>query len=220
MIDRDVLARVLPFAIYMGFIIVADVLGRLGWSGEDLRWLYPLKVALVAGALWLGWRHYHELTWRALPWRVVATAVGVGVLVLVLWLNLDADWMVAGSSVGFEPRTDSASDYALLAARLLGAAVVVPVMEELFWRSFLMRWLVAPDFLRVPPAQITLRAGLITMVLFGVEHNLWLAGMVAGLAYGLLYVRSQNLWVPILAHAVTNGLLGVWIVSTGMGSYW
>jgi CAAX prenyl protease-like protein len=56
--------------------------------------------------------------------------------------------------------------------------------------------------------------------LFGIEHNLWLAGIVAGAAYGFLYVWHRTLWSPILAHALTNGLLGAWIVYTGNWTYW
>jgi CAAX prenyl protease-like protein len=56
--------------------------------------------------------------------------------------------------------------------------------------------------------------------LFGFEHNLWLAGVVAGAVYGWLYKRYRTLWSPILSHGITNGLLGLWVVSTGNWSYW
>jgi CAAX prenyl protease-like protein len=128
--------------------------------------------------------------------------------------------MVVGSPSGFDPRVDGRIDWLLVAIRIAGAALVVPVMEELFWRSFLMRWVDAPDFESVAPSQLSIKSFAITVVLFGVEHNLWLAGIVAGAAYSLLYMRHRNLWSPILAHAVTNGLLGVWVVRTGSWSYW
>jgi CAAX prenyl protease-like protein len=67
---------------------------------------------------------------------------------------------------------------------------------------------------------VGLKALAIGAVLFGLEHNLWLAGIVAGLAYSLLYMRSGNLWTAILAHGVTNGVLGAWIVITGNWYYW
>ena len=111
-------------------------------------------------------------------------------------------------------------DWTLVAVRIAGAALVVPVMEELFWRSFLLRWLHDRQFLKVYPNQVGFAALAISSVLFGVEHNQWFAGVVAGLGYGLLYMRTGNLWAPILAHAVTNGLLGAWIVGTGAWTYW
>jgi hypothetical protein len=104
--------------------------------------------------------------------------------------------------------------------RLAGAALVVPLMEELFWRSFLLRWVQSQQFLDLAPVQIGLRAILISSVLFGLEHNLWLAGIVAGLAYAWLYRASGNLWPPIIAHAITNLILGVWVLSTGNWQFW
>jgi CAAX prenyl protease-like protein len=141
-------------------------------------------------------------------------------VVLVLWVSLDAGWMIVGSSPGYDPRVDGRIDWLLVAIRIAGAALVVPVMEELFWRSFLMRWIDAADFESVEPSQLSLKSFVITVLLFGIEHNLWLAGIVAGIAYGWLYKRYRNLWSPILAHAVTNGLLGLWVLRTGSWSYW
>lgn len=219
-LERAAWPRIVPFAIYMGFIVLADLLTQLGWSAAEQRWLYAVKIAAVLAPLLYWWRRYSELQVALPPPRALLEAVAVGLVVLCLWVNLDAGWMVIGAATGFDPRQDGAIVWPLVAVRLAGAALVVPVMEELFWRSFLMRWLAAPKFLEVNPARVGLRGFLITALLFGVEHNLWLAGLVAGLAYGWLYARSNNLWSPIAAHAVTNGALGVWITCTGNWSYW
>lgn len=220
MVDRAVLARSVPFAVYMTFIVIADVLERLGVQAPLLRYVYPVKMAAVLLALWYYWHSYTELDWVRLPLRSVVVACLVGALVLLLWVNLDAAWMTIGRPAGFDPRTDGTIDPLLAAVRLSGAALVVPVMEELFWRSFLLRWLKASDFLSVKPAQVGLKAFAVTVVLFGFEHNLWLAGMVAGAAYSVLYMRSQSLWSPVLAHGVTNGLLGVWVLTNAQWTYW
>jgi CAAX prenyl protease-like protein len=220
MFNRAAWIRILPFAAYLFFIVIGDVLERLGVRQDALRWLYPAKIALVALLLALFWRRYQELSrFRLAPSHALA-ALATGVVVLVLWISLDAGWMLVGSPSGFDPRVDGRIDWLLVAIRIAGAALVVPVMEELFWRSFLMRWVDAPDFESVAPSQLSIKSFVITVLLFGVEHNLWLAGIVAGAAYSLLYMRHRNLWSPILAHAVTNGLLGVWVVRTGSWSYW
>lgn len=220
MFDRQSLPRIVPFAIYMAFIFIADMLGRLGWQAQELRWLYAVKIGAVLAALLYYRRSYSELARPALPLRGWLLAVAAGVLVLVLWLNLDAGWMQVGQSAGFDPRNDGALDWPLVLVRLAGAALVVPVMEELFWRSFLMRWIADANFLQFPPARVTIRGFIVTVILFGFEHNLWLAGIVAGAVYSLLYMRSNTLWSPVLAHGVTNGLLGCWIISTGQWTYW
>lgn len=220
MFNRAAWLRILPFAAYMLFIVIADVLERLGVAPAPLRWLYPVKIGLVAVLLALFWREYGELKGLRLRPSALLTALAAGVVVLVLWVSLNADWMIVGAAPGFDPRDGGRIDWLLAAIRIAGAALVVPVMEELFWRSFLMRWIVHPDFETVEPSQLGLKSFVITVLLFGFEHNLWLAGIVAGAAYSLLYMRHRNLWSPILAHAVTNGLLGVWVLMTGNWSYW
>lgn len=220
MFNRAAWQRIFPFAAYMLFIVVGDLLVRAGATPDVMRWLYPVKIALVAGLLALFWRNYHELKRFSLSGRAVAVALVAGVVVLALWISLSAGWMVVGTSPGYDPRVDGRIDWLLVAIRIAGAALVVPVMEELFWRSFLMRWVDASDFETVEPSQLSGKSFAITVLLFGFEHNLWLAGIVAGAAYSLLYLRYRNLWSPILAHAVTNGLLGIWVVQTGNWSYW
>ncbi|WP_229632061.1 CAAX prenyl protease-related protein [Pseudoduganella violaceinigra] len=218
--DRVLMPRVLPFATFIAFIILADVLQRLGAPGNTLRSLYPIKIALVAAML-LAWRrNYQEL--RGVPSRpALFAAVGVGACVFALWIVLDAQWMQAGTPNAFDAAgEDGRIDWPLVAVRALGATLVVPVMEELFWRSFLLRWLQQRDFLSLRPARAGLRAAAVSILLFGIEHNLWLAGIVAGIAYTLLYLRSETLWTPILGHAVTNGLLAAWIMATGNWIYW
>lgn len=220
MLNRAAWRRIVPFAAYVLFIVLGDLLERAGAGPEVMRWMYPVKIGVVALLLAVFWKHYQELGNARLEARVVLGAVVTGVVVMALWISLNAGWMLIGSPSGYDPRVNGEPDWPLVAIRIAGAALVVPLMEELFWRSFLMRWIVSPDFQGVDPAQLGLKSFVITIVLFGFEHNLWLAGIVAGLAYGWLYQRHRNLWSPVLAHAVTNGLLGVWVVATGSWSYW
>lgn len=219
--QRPSTARILPFAMYMAFIAIADLLARLGLTENELRWLYPVKIAAVVALLWAYRRRYTELAWQPVRWPTFIVACATGVVVLVLWVSLDAAWMQMGVSAGFNPTgADGRIDWLLVALRIAGAALVVPVMEELFWRSFLMRWIERHDFLNLIPAAVGLKGVVVSVILFGVEHNLWLAGIVAGIAYSLLYMRTGSLWTAVLAHAVTNGLLGVWVVITANWAYW
>lgn len=187
----------------------------------DARLIYPCKVLSIALLpLVFGWR-YEELAKFSLQLREVLWSIVVGGGVFLLWIYLDQEWMRLGQSTGYDPRNLSgAIDWSLALPRLLGAVLVVPVMEELFWRSFIMRWIKYPEFLKAAPVRIGLRALLISSVMFGLGHSLWLAGIIAGLAYGWLYVKSQSLWAPVLAHATTNGLLGLWVLQTGQWSFW
>jgi CAAX prenyl protease-like protein len=93
-------------------------------------------------------------------------------------------------------------------------------MEELFWRSFLLRYLISPHFQAVRLGTFTPFSFVATVVLFGVEHDLWLAGMMAGAAYTLLLYKTGRLWPCILAHAVTNLSLGIHVLMTGQWQWW
>jgi CAAX prenyl protease-like protein len=216
-----IFVRSLPFGLYIVLLALESLLPE--WApGFDMRWLYPLKAGLVALALAVLWRHYTELKSWSLPFRHLLLSVAVGLMVLVLWVNLDAGWMLMGKvGKGFNPTNVAGQiDWRLVAFRIAGAALVVPVMEELFWRSFVQRWAQQHDFMTLDPAQVGLKALLIASALFAVEHLQWLAGLIAGLAYGWLYIRTRNLWSPIIAHAVTNGVLGAYVVATGRWSFW
>ena len=219
-ISRPVLARILPFALYMLFLAMEQGMRAGAVAAFDLRWLYPVKVAVVAFALWHFRAEYRELLDR--PARLpLAVSLLVGVLVFVLWINLDHGWLNLGGAAGYDPRTpDGGLDWPLVAFRLAGAALVVPPMEELFWRSFLMRWVERQDFLSVPAAEVGIRAILISSLLFGVEHSLWFAGILAGLAYAGLYRYYGNLWLAVAAHACTNLILGLWVLQTGNWRFW
>ena len=215
-----IFVRSLPFGLYIVLLVLEGLLPD--WLPDfDVRWLYPVKAGLVALAPVVLWRYYTELKTR-LPLKHVLLSVGVGFVVLVLWVNLDAGWMLMGEmGKGYNPTDANGQiDWLLVAFRIAGAALVVPLMEELFWRSFLQRWVQQPDFMTLDPAQIGLKALFIASALFAVEPLQWLAGLVAGLAYGWLYIRTRNLWAPIIAHAVTNGALGAYVVATGHWSFW
>lgn len=216
-----IFVRSLPFGLYITVLVLEGLLP--GWAPAfDLRWLYPVKAGLVALALAVLWRHYTELRSYGLPLKHLLLALGVGVAVLVLWISLDAAWMIMGDvGKGYNP-TDAAGriDWLLVAFRVAGAALVVPIMEELFWRSFMQRWVQRAEFLALDPSRIGLKALLVASALFAVEHSQWLAGLVAGLAYGWLYIRTRNLWAPVIAHGVTNGALGAYVVTTGRWSFW
>lgn len=217
------MARALPFAIFIGLMAAEPWLAAQLSGVIDTRWLYGIRAALVAGLLVVFWPSFTELTAARRPsMREMGVAMASGLIVLAIWLLLDSGIFVLGQSgSGFEPRAaDGGIDWSLALMRLAGSALVVPLMEELFWRSLVMRWLEEADFLSVDPARIGLRAVLLSSIVFGLEHSLWAAGILAGLVYGWLYQRSGNLWVAIAAHTVTNAGLGIWVLVTGAWYFW
>lgn len=214
-------ARCLPFVVFMALLAVRGYLPDS--LGLDARWIYGAQALVVAALLAGYWRGYVELARQNLPdARETGWAVVVGIAVFAAWVRLDAPWMQLGeATASFVPLdADGRLIWPLIALRLAGAALVVPVMEELFWRSFLVRWVQHPGFERVDPQTVGLRAVVVSTFVFMLAHTLWLAAVVAGLAYAWLYRRSGKLWTAVIAHAVTNGLLGIWVIWTGRWEFW
>ena len=217
-------ARIIPFAVFIAFIMLQSLAEEpLRSMGLDTRWLYPARSIAVALLLFAFWRHYTELhSYAGVTGRQIGLAFAAGIAVFLLWINLDFGWATFGKSREFDPiRPDgSGFDLVLVCFRVMGLALVVPVMEELFWRSFLLRWLDRHDFLSYEPRRVSLRAVLLCALLFASEHNLWFAGLLAGLVYSLVYMRGGNLWLPIVSHAATNAALAWWILATGQWQFW
>lgn len=215
--------RVWPFAVFMLLLELRGWAPADGSWGIDPRWIYGLSVGVV-GAMLLYWRReYGELSAQLRPsWPEVRLAIAVGLAVFVLWIQLDAPWMqLAAPAAPYTPLdAQGAVIWPLVVVRWIGAALLVPVMEELFWRSFLMRWFQHETFEGVAPQQVGVRAVVLSTFVFMLAHTLWLAAIMAGLVYAWLYRRTGRLWVPVIAHAVTNGALGLWVVATGNWAFW
>ena len=222
-LSRAAVARTVPFAVFMVLLAARGALPVDGAAGVDPRWVYGATVLIVAALLAWFWREYGELVRQTLPSAGEAgLATGVGLVVFALWITLDAPWMQIGeASAAFVPiDAQGRLMWPLIAVRWIGAALLVPVMEELFWRSFLMRWIQSPRFEAVVPQQVGPKAIVLSTFVFTLAHTQWLAAVLAGLAYALLYKRTGKLWVPVIAHAVTNGALGVWVVRTQQWVFW
>lgn len=212
------LVRSLPFATAIALLVLAD----LTQSSLGSAWFYPAKVLVVGAILVALWRHYAELRLPRFTYRVLFLALACGVFVFGAWVQLDADWMLIGEpGPSFDASvTGGTAQAVLVGLRLLSAVLVAPLAEELFWRSFLQRWLVQKNFIALDPAHSRLLSIAVVSVLFGFAHQQWLAGIVAGFVYGWLYKSTRSLWAPVLAHMVTNAALSGYVLITGRRQFW
>ena len=221
--------RYLPFALFMGFIGLDELirycagLGYFKLEATTLYYLYPIKAVTVGAVLFAFRKRYNELTFKDLAnIPATLTSCGIGMLVFILWINMD--WTLGSATVpqGFNPTllTDRTLQIAMTLFRIAGAVLVVPLMEELFWRSFLIRYIIEKNFDTVQMGTFTRASFLFTVVLFGLEHNYFYAGVMAGAIYNLLLYRTRSLSQCVLAHAVTNLALAVYVVVTGRWQFW
>ena len=187
--------------------------------------VYGIKALLVLIALLICARAWKgELRWDG---KAVALGILVGLLGLWLWLKLDAlqpaGWSL-GKRTAYNPFQEIANPtlrYSFLTVRFVGLALLVPVMEEVFWRSFLLRFATDQDkWKELPLGQFSLAAFGIVAVLFAVAHPEWLAAIgYAALMAGLLR-HTKSLLACVVAHGVTNAALGVYVLLTGNWRYW
>lgn len=216
---RSLWAFTAPFAL---FILLQAVPGLLkGWIAAPEQWVYPLQTVVCAAALAWYWREYPQKGTAA----NLAFGALVGVAVLAVWISPQAVFHAAprvGPGFNPEPLRGTGWYLASVGARLVRLAVVVPLLEEIFWRGFLLRYLVRENFVAVPFGTYTHVSFWGVTLGFMLEHQMadWPAALVAGALYNLVAVRTRSLPACVLAHGVTNLLLGGYIMQTKQWGFW
>lgn len=218
------MAGSLPYVLpFFTFLVLLALDGRTGLSpAAD----YALRVVLLSAVLWFASRKVIGL--RVRHW---AGSLALGLLTFAVWIAPDLiapGWrqtvLFHNFLIGAAPAP--AGGYAGLSAaalsfRALRAVVLVPIIEELFWRAWLMRWLIKPDFLSVPLGAFTAQSFWISAVLFAAEHGTyWDVGLVAGILYNWWMVRTKSLGDCIFLHSVTNAALSAYVLLSGNWRYW
>ena len=217
------MTRVLPFIL---FLILTTCQGRFGIASHF--WFYALKTLIgIALIAWM-WSQLQEMRWR-MSWE----ACCVGLACFLLWVGLDGVIPRLGALLGdaaeekpwqwnpFEFFTDHpALAWTFVGIRIIGSTLIVPPLEEVFYRSAVYRYWVAPNIESVPLNRFHFKAFFATSILFGVVHQEWLAGIFCGAAFQWLVLRKGHLGDAMTAHAITNALLGLYVVWTDSWQFW
>ena len=210
-----VLARVFPFAAFAALTLIQ------GWLGDAPQyWIYALKTVIGAWLLWMARPYVGEMKWK-LSWEAAA----IGVAVFLAWVGLDGHYpMLAHRTGSFNPQRTFGDGSALAAifviVRTIGSSLVVPPLEEVFYRSFIYRYLIKSNFLEIPLGHLQWRAFLIAGIIFGIGHYEWLPGILCAFAYQGLVCRKNRLGDAITAHAITNFLLALWVIFHKAFYFW
>lgn len=224
--QSSTLAYVLPFALFL----LLTTLEGWGPLAEVYPVVYTAKVIIVAAAWWYFRKQYPAPSARGLGIGVVVGVLGIGVwVVLSRWVpswslpGIPADWLSGGTRMGFNPWEaieTPVGQWLFVLIRLAGLAVVVPLMEEVFWRGFLARWLISDDFERIPVGTYSHVSFAVVTIAFALAHPEFLAALIWGAAVNGLLYYTKNLWTCIVAHAVTNALLGAYVLASGAWELW
>jgi CAAX prenyl protease-like protein len=234
-----------PLIVFMLFLMVPDLIGLNSaaaqsqtrwWLTSPQIWLYPLQTLVCGAVLWAFWRHYQFRPFAGLGLGLLCGIAGIALWIAPGWLyqhfGMSDGWW---KHFGFADR-DSGFDPAIIkqhsvvawvgffVMRFLRLVVVVPLVEEIFWRGFLMRLLVDPDgdFERVPFGTHHNPSLVVVTTLFVLAHAPvdYLGATLYGLLAYWVAIKTKSLGACVLMHAVANLLLGIYVVSTQQWGYW
>jgi len=213
------LPYVLPFGL---FLLLTTIESHLPLAAYPV--FYAVKIALVGGMLIALRGAFPEARPGGGGW---AAATALGAILFFVWILVDAHtphFAFLGTRTAYNPARELSSPLAVLlflVVRFLGLVVVVPFVEELFYRGFLLRFVTdMDDFKSVPTGTFSALALLVNVGVFALSHPEWLAAAIFALALCGLLRWTHNFWTCILAHGVTNLLLGVYILHTAQWQYW
>lgn len=209
-------AYVLPFAVFLLFLTIRPFARVPQWAQFATECAILLTVSRSA--------------LKQAPAKPVASLF-IGLIVFFVWIAPDqlfSEWrslpVFHNAVVGAAAATTSNSqrvDVVFLLFRVLNSVIAIPLLEELFWRGFLMRRLIDRDFQSVPLGAYRASAFWAVAVLFAAEHGpYWDVGLIAGIVYNAWMWRTRNLWDCVLAHATTNACLAWYVIHWHQWQYW
>jgi CAAX prenyl protease-like protein len=209
---------------YIAPLVVFGVFTEIeGWLAPAwYPYVYTAKLCAVMLSLWIFRFTLRDLRPRA---AVVAPSVVIGLVVFVLWVGIDkyVPYPHFGSRTAFNPLEAFPTAFGrtvFLLIRFWGLVIVVPVMEELFWRSFLIRYITSPDFRRIPIGEFSTTAFWAVAGLSGLAHPEWLVAVITNVIYSWLLKNTRSLFATFVAHATTNAALGAYVLITHDWKYW
>ena len=205
----------------LGEIVGGLFHGQAFWMVAEPRyWVLPLQT-LVGGALVARYWRFYDLR---IPAGVPFAAL-IGGIALILWIAPQEWFGFAPRRDGFNPEffaTEGWSYWVNVTMRFVRLIIVVPLLEEIFWRGFLLRYFIDDDFTEVPIGAFSWKSFGIVTGGFCLEHTFpdWPAAILTGALFNLVIYRTRSLSACVLTHAVTNLLLGIWVMRTGQWGFW
>lgn len=220
LVRHPALPYVIPFLVFLAFLALDRYLPFSPQTNYTIRFVVVFTVLVLISRPVITLRFTHF-------WGSAA----VGVALFVIWVGPDVLWPAYRESWLFNnpilgaPKSSlpvgATASLTFIIFRVLSSVVNVPVLEELFWRGWLMRWLISRDFFTVPLGTYTRQSFWPVALLFASEHGpYWDVGLIAGIVFNWWMIRTRSLADCILAHAVTNACLAAYVVVRGQWQYW
>jgi CAAX prenyl protease-like protein len=221
--QRKLAAYVAPMAVFVILLAFASGLKKIDhrfWFASSEYWIYPLQT-IFCGGLLIWFRRKYDFD----RLRNTLFVILVGAVVFVVWISPQQFFGFGVRGDGFNPDVFANQPllyWSTIILRFLRLVVVVPLIEEIFWRGFLLRFFIDENFERVRFGTFSWVSFIAVSLLFGFSHSAsdWTAAVLTGAVYNGVAYRTKSLSSCVLAHAVTNLLLGLWIMKTKQWGFW
>lgn len=240
--EKAIWYHVIPFVLWLVFLKL-----ELFPPHWNYAFMTVFTAALLLG--FRPWRWYDPLKLKSIPWAVL-TGVLVTVMWVFMEHNVVKStlpgvtefyerYLVGTWPIGVLRDTPDVSDkfvkvgetllhqydpkltgWPLFWVHMFGTSVVVGVFEEFFWRGFLYRWMLGAPFIKIPLGRFNWKMWVAIALMFSTVHVEWFVAILCGLIYGLLIIKTRDIWAGIIAHALTNFLLGLYAVHYGYWQFW
>lgn len=221
--NHKLAAHVLPMVLFLALLALNSALKKIDgrfWLSAPEYWIYPAQTLLCAGlVIWFRGAYKFGKFRRAL------FTLAIGLFVFLLWISPQAFLGFAPRMEGFDPdlfAPQAAIYWLTVSLRFLRLVIVVPLVEEIFWRSFLLRYLIDERFDSVPFGTFSWLSFAVVSLVFGLAHSApdWIPAILTGMIYNAVAYRTKSLTSCVIAHGVTNFLLGLWIMRTAQWGFW
>ncbi len=218
---------------YVGPLFVFLAIGALGaavewlfsgstfWMASQTRyWVCPLQT-VVTGVVLIRWWKPYQLRPPHRAWF----AILIGVIALLVWIAPQEVFGIAPRRDGFDPSffgSEVWAYYLNTGMRFFRLVIIVPLAEEIFWRGFLLRYLIDDDFMDVPIGAFSWLSFAIVTGGFCIEHTFpdWPAAIITGMLFNAVAYYTRSLSACVLTHAVTNLILGIYVMRSGQWGFW
>ena len=205
----------------LGGLVTKLFEGQAWWViATPIYWVAPLQTVICGGLLIHYWPHYQFRRPSG-----IGLTLGIAIGVFLIWISPQELFHFAPRIDGFQPHFFSSEGWpyaANLGMRLARLVIVVPLVEEIFWRGFLLRYVISENFTEVPIGKFQWTSfGLVTLA-FTLVHSMpdMIPAAITGALYNLIAYRTRQVSSCVLAHAATNLLLGLYILKTGQWGFW
>lgn len=242
--NKAVIAHVLPFAIWLTMMVWFEDYNARTIGGliilaifRPWRWYPPLKLKNIPAAIGVG--IFILIVWVGLetPW-MVENASGVTEWYDRLFVDLTKPFKTRelydigngvmapyevieeGAHAGLHAYHPKVTGWFAFWVHMFGTTVIIAIIEEHFYRGFLYRWMQGSPFFKIDAGKLNWPMLLLISLFFSVSHFEWGAAIVCGLAFGLLYIKTRDIWAAIIAHGTTNFLLGLYVIKYDAYQFW